>query len=214
MDSPQLMRFTAAPPPLVHSQSTPVVPTYASMGLREHVAGPPLHEEILAPTPRHAAEMLPPVLSAPPTPVFDPEPGPSRSRQTSANGVSPTLRTRTAPSPPQPNEAGEVDGSVVTTADSLPHISDELKTRLDALFPPWLATVCSDQDIVDNKGEGLHQTLAPSKMQKSEGESDYRLFKFRIQAFTNRFVEDMALEGIDEHQMPYKNVRALARETC
>lgn len=46
-------------------------------------------------------------------------------------------------------------------------------------------------DIRDSKGEKLHQVLMPKKMQRLDESPDFRPFKFRIQAFTNAFQEDV-----------------------
>lgn len=50
-------------------------------------------------------------------------------------------------------------------------------------------------DICDSKGEKIHQVLMPKKMQKLDESTDYRPFKFRIQAFTNAFAENVSLHG-------------------
>lgn len=47
-------------------------------------------------------------------------------------------------------------------------------------------------DVCDSKGEKIHQVLMPKKMQKLDESTDYRPFKFRIQAFTNAFAENVS----------------------
>lgn len=47
-------------------------------------------------------------------------------------------------------------------------------------------------DAVDAKGELIHQTLMAKKMAKLDESMDFRPFKFRIQAFTNGFMEDVS----------------------
>ena len=47
-------------------------------------------------------------------------------------------------------------------------------------------------DFHDAKGELLHQALMPKKMAKLDESPDFRPFKFRIQAFTNAFAEEVS----------------------
>lgn len=46
-------------------------------------------------------------------------------------------------------------------------------------------------DATDSKGEAIHQTLMAKKMQRLDESPDFRPFKFRIQAFTNAFLEEV-----------------------
>ena len=46
-------------------------------------------------------------------------------------------------------------------------------------------------DSTDSKGEPIHQTLMAKKMQRLDESPDFRPFKFRIQAFTNAFLEEV-----------------------
>ena len=46
-------------------------------------------------------------------------------------------------------------------------------------------------DATDSKGEPIHQTLMAKKMQRLDESPDFRPFKFRIQAFTNAFLEEV-----------------------
>ena len=46
-------------------------------------------------------------------------------------------------------------------------------------------------DATDAKGEPIHQTLMAKKMQRLDESPDFRPFKFRIQAFTNAFLEEV-----------------------
>jgi hypothetical protein len=62
--------------------------------------------------------------------------------------------------------------------------------------------------MVDQKGEKLHQVLMPKKMAKLDESPDYRPFKFRIQAFTNKFQEELTERGITEETMSLKKVKA------
>ena len=47
-------------------------------------------------------------------------------------------------------------------------------------------------DATDAKGEQIHQTLMAKKMQRLDESPDFRPFKFRIQAFTNSFLEEVS----------------------
>ena len=46
-------------------------------------------------------------------------------------------------------------------------------------------------EATDSKGEPIHQTLMAKKMQRLDESPDFRPFKFRIQAFTNAFLEEV-----------------------
>jgi hypothetical protein len=48
-------------------------------------------------------------------------------------------------------------------------------------------------DATDAAGEKIHQALMAKKMQRLDESPDFRPFKFRIQAFTNGFVEEASL---------------------
>ena len=63
-------------------------------------------------------------------------------------------------------------------------------------------------EMVDQKGEKIHQVLMPKKMAKLDESPDYRPFKFRIQAFTNKFQEELTGRGITEETMSLKKVKA------
>ena len=47
-------------------------------------------------------------------------------------------------------------------------------------------------DATDGKGEPIHQTLMAKKMQRLDESPEFRPFKFRIQAFTNAFLEEVS----------------------
>lgn len=46
-------------------------------------------------------------------------------------------------------------------------------------------------EATDSKGEPIHQTLMAKKMQRLDESPDFRPFKFRIQAFTLAFLEEV-----------------------
>ncbi|KAL7419680.1 hypothetical protein Q5752_005594 [Cryptotrichosporon argae] len=87
-------------------------------------------------------------------------------------------------------------------------ISDDIRRQLDQIFEEFLNRVCSDLDMCDNKGEKLHQVLMPKKMQRLDESPDYRPFKFRIQAFTNAFQEELQARGITEETMSVKKIKS------
>ena len=47
-------------------------------------------------------------------------------------------------------------------------------------------------DATDAKGEPIHQRLMAKKMQRLDESLDFRPFKFRIQAFTMAFLEEVS----------------------
>lgn len=59
---------------------------------------------------------------------------------------------------------------------------------------PWFIFIlCYDTvDAKDGKGEPIHQTLMAKKMQRLDESPEFRPFKFRIQAFTNAFLEEVS----------------------
>ncbi|WVW79999.1 hypothetical protein I302_101972 [Kwoniella bestiolae CBS 10118] len=86
-------------------------------------------------------------------------------------------------------------------------ISEDIRRQMDQIFEEFLNRVCSDLDICDSKGEKLHQVLMPKKMQRLDESTDYRPFKFRIQAFTNAFTEELQHRGISEETMSVKKIK-------
>lgn len=69
--------------------------------------------------------------------------------------------------------------------------------------------------MTDSKGEPIHQTLMAKKMQRLEESTDFRPFKFRIQAFTNGLYEELMRRGFNENDLPLKKVRQyLWSQTC
>ena len=68
-------------------------------------------------------------------------------------------------------------------------------------------------DATDAKGEPIHQTLMANKMQRLDESPDFRPFKFRIQAFTNAFLEEV--RGVIEVLSVFINsfVSSLVKDT-
>ncbi|CAI2180348.1 12600_t:CDS:10 [Funneliformis geosporum] len=79
-----------------------------------------------------------------------------------------------------------------------------LLKNLDDIFISFLQTICSNLDATDSKGEQIHQTLMAKKMQKLDESPDFRPFKFRIQAFTNAFHEELLRHGFNEDMLPLR----------
>ncbi|CAG8639040.1 36246_t:CDS:10 [Gigaspora margarita] len=75
-----------------------------------------------------------------------------------------------------------------------------LLKHLDDIFINFLQTICSDR-------EQIHQTLMAKKMQKLDESPDFRPFKFRIQAFTNAFHEELLRHGYTEEILPLRKVK-------
>jgi hypothetical protein len=67
-------------------------------------------------------------------------------------------------------------------------------------FIPWINTFLNHGshivDATDSKGEPIHQTLMAKKMQRLDESPDFRPFKFRIQAFTLAFLEEVSWHQI------------------
>ncbi|KAG0303110.1 hypothetical protein BGZ98_006979 [Dissophora globulifera] len=59
----------------------------------------------------------------------------------------------------------------------------------------------------DSKGDHIHQPLMAKKMQRLEASTDFRPFKFRIQAFTNAFHDDLVRNGLTEDILPLRKVK-------
>jgi hypothetical protein len=54
-----------------------------------------------------------------------------------------------------------------------------------------LELILGSVDATDSKGDHIHQTLMAKKMQRLDESPDFRPFKFRIQAFTTAFLEEV-----------------------
>lgn len=102
------------------------------------------------------------------------------------------------------------DGSLLSSERGMSgaSVSPELKAQLDRLFFHFLEKVCSDVDYSDSKGEHLHQILTAKKMSRSSlATTSFKAFKFRIQAFTNAFHEEVQ-RAIGEEECHLKQTRA------
>ncbi|EGN93277.1 hypothetical protein SERLA73DRAFT_189825, partial [Serpula lacrymans var. lacrymans S7.3] len=99
------------------------------------------------------------------------------------------------------NSAENVSGSASNHGNEVPQ---EYRTEVDRIFFDFLNKICSNLDATDAKGEPIHQTLMAKKMQRLDESPDFRPFKFRIQAFTNAFLEELAMQGYPEEKIPMK----------
>jgi hypothetical protein len=86
-------------------------------------------------------------------------------------------------------------------------VPQEYRAEVDRIFFEYLNKTCSKLDATDAKGEAIHQTLMAKKMQRLDESLDFRPFKFRIQAFTNAFLEELAKQGYPEEKIPMKKIR-------
>ncbi|EIN07260.1 hypothetical protein PUNSTDRAFT_114728 [Punctularia strigosozonata HHB-11173 SS5] len=86
-------------------------------------------------------------------------------------------------------------------------VPQEYRAEVDRIFFEFLTRICSDLDATDSKGEPIHQTLMAKKMQRLDESPDFRPFKFRIAAFTNAFLEELARQGYPEEIIPMKKIR-------
>ncbi|KAF9431524.1 hypothetical protein BGZ76_000195, partial [Entomortierella beljakovae] len=59
----------------------------------------------------------------------------------------------------------------------------------------------------DSKGDHIHQPLMAKKMERLDMSIDFRPFKFRIQAFTNAFHDDLIKNGLTEDILPLRKVK-------
>ncbi|KAJ1983929.1 hypothetical protein H4R34_000984 [Dimargaris verticillata] len=92
-------------------------------------------------------------------------------------------------------------------ANTQAQLTPEQIQRLDEIFFSFLQGVCSNLEATDAKGEPIHQTLMAKKMQKLDETPDFRPFRFRIQAFTNAFHEELIEHGITEEVVSARKVK-------
>ncbi|KAG6860929.1 hypothetical protein C0995_005884 [Termitomyces sp. Mi166 len=86
-------------------------------------------------------------------------------------------------------------------------VPQEYRADVDRIFFEFLNKICSNLDATDAKGEPIHQRLMAKKMQRLDESLDFRPFKFRIQAFTMAFLEELASRGYPEEKIPMKKIR-------
>ncbi|EJD41034.1 hypothetical protein AURDEDRAFT_115593 [Auricularia subglabra TFB-10046 SS5] len=140
-------------------------------------------------------------------PMFAPPPAPASS----ADSQSPI---DTKPTPPAASEPASSPPATTTTTSATAtgtlnpnDLPPDLRLAIDEIFFSFVDGVCSNLDATDPKGEAIHQTLMAKKMQRLDESPDYRPFRFRIQAFTNGFLDLLAKRGYPEDKLPTKKVR-------
>ncbi|KAF8710325.1 hypothetical protein RHS03_01804, partial [Rhizoctonia solani] len=126
-----------------------------------------------------------------------------------------TIAPRQTPPRPRGSLGGGRPGDVTpevnvpsTMAHSTNILPPELKSEVDRVFFKFLNRICSNLEATDSKGEAIHQTLMAKKMARLDELPDFRPFKFRIQAFTNGFLEELANEGYPDEVIPMKKIKS------
>ncbi|KAL0577942.1 hypothetical protein V5O48_004049 [Marasmius crinis-equi] len=98
-------------------------------------------------------------------------------------------------------------GGGVHSAGTGSDVPQEYRAEVDRIFFEFLNKICSNLEATDSKGDPIHQTLMPKKMQRLDESPDFRPFKFRILAFTTAFLEELARQGYPEEKIPMKKIR-------
>ncbi|CAE6476293.1 unnamed protein product [Rhizoctonia solani] len=136
---------------------------------------------------RHA-DMAPPSTRRSPMPVDAPSFPKSRPR----GGMRPKRST----------------SSAVTRSTNKLSFDWQLKPQVDRIFFNFLNRVCSNLAATDNNGKPIHHAPMNEGSTRSNGSSGYRSFEFRIQAFTNGFMEELANDGYPSEVIPVRQVRS------
>ncbi|KAJ3544077.1 hypothetical protein NMY22_g2918 [Coprinellus aureogranulatus] len=107
------------------------------------------------------------------------------------------------------SQTAATDGSSSALSSAPPQtdIPAEYRSEVDRIFFEYLNKICSNLEAKDSKGDHIHQTLMAKKMQRLDESPDFRPFKFRIQAFTTAFLEELARQGYTEDKIPMKKIR-------
>ncbi|KAJ1883092.1 hypothetical protein LPJ57_000420 [Coemansia sp. RSA 486] len=106
-----------------------------------------------------------------------------------------------APPPPRMLEPSPSSPSEQT-------LDQDLMVRLDELFMKYLEQICSNNITVDSEGELIHQTQMAKKLEKLEQCTEFRTFRFRIQAFSNGYREFIEREaGLTEQVVSKQQLR-------
>ncbi|KAI0688255.1 hypothetical protein BC835DRAFT_1373425 [Cytidiella melzeri] len=137
---------------------------------------------------------------------------PQHPQYTSSNGPSPGDGGNDSSQSQTQNTSARRGSRTSPSADTATsnhnnEIPQEYKADVEQIFFEFLSKTCSNLDATDSKGEPIHQTLMAKKMQRLDESPDFRPFKFRIQAFTNAFLEELARQGYPEEKIPMKKIR-------
>ncbi|KAL1924226.1 uncharacterized protein VTP21DRAFT_7261 [Calcarisporiella thermophila] len=79
--------------------------------------------------------------------------------------------------------------------------------QLEGIFLDYLERTCNDINATDSRGDRIHQTQTAKRVKLN---TDFRIFKFRIQSFSNGFYEFVLRKGIS---VSLKNVKAFLWQT-
>lgn len=139
------------------------------------------------------------------------EPSPGHYRLSPAGNAGDSSETRANGASNQSGQRRMSRGSPSAEGGSASghgnEVPQEYRAEVERIFFEFLNNTCSNLDATDTKGEPIHQTLMAKKMQRLDESPDYRPFKFRIQAFTNAFLEELARQGYPEEKIPMKKIR-------
>ncbi|KIM87209.1 hypothetical protein PILCRDRAFT_303842 [Piloderma croceum F 1598] len=130
-------------------------------------------------------------------------PSGQRGRSGTDGGGRPTTGHHNHQLPSQPS----MENMAQTSSGHGNDVPLEYRSEVDRVFFEFLESICSNLDATDAKGEPIHQTLMAKKMQRLDESLEFRPFKFRIQAFTNAFLEELARQGYPEEKIPMKKIR-------
>ncbi|KAF8993124.1 hypothetical protein BDZ89DRAFT_1150749 [Hymenopellis radicata] len=97
--------------------------------------------------------------------------------------------------------------AMTPSSTSSSDVPQEYRADVDRIFFQFLNRICSNLDATDTKDEAIHQTLMATKMQRLDELPGFRPFQFRIQAFTNAFLDELARHGFPLDKIPMKKVR-------
>lgn len=200
------------PPPSV--MSVPMVPV-PSPPHSAHVVRPSRSSSlsnVYLPTTFDVHQQAIPTSSRPQTPIVSSPDEDCDESDGDDHSHSPPLMTPGKNKRPRTDDSGQGGGSRPkngrrTSTTDANEIPAEYKVEVDRIFFEFLGNICSNLDATDAKGEAIHQTLMAKKMQRLDESPDYRPFKFRIQAFTNAFLEELARQNLSDDKIPMKKVR-------
>nr|VWP01681.1 Mixed-linked glucanase [Ganoderma boninense] len=86
-------------------------------------------------------------------------------------------------------------------------VPQEYQVDLERIFFEFLNIICSDLDATDSEGGPIHQKYMEKTMLQMQEWPGFRPFKFRIQAFINAFMEELARQGHPSDIISAKQVK-------
>ena len=108
------------------------------------------------------------------------------------------------------NSPGATDAAMPVKEKDKEALAPELSDKFQEVFSQWLPFICSDVEIMDKRGERIHQPLMAKRMAKLDEEHAFRPFKFRIQPFTLAFQDACKDAGMSDADSAIKHVRHTA----